>query len=64
MYILEGTRGKGEIVYYNGRAGAQFVGGNRSGAFVFASREWAERRAMCFNNYSQMHGVWFTVKAR
>lgn len=58
---IRGTTAQGEVVWFTGRAGAQFVSPNEAEAFAGYSLEGARRKAMQLNRATALHGICFVA---
>jgi hypothetical protein len=58
-YILRGLDKEGNVMYYTGRAGMDWLSYDHSKAFIYPSKELAQERAKRFNKMEPVHGYWF-----
>jgi hypothetical protein len=61
-YVLRGLDKEGNVLYYTGRAGMDWLSFDRSNAFCYPVKELAQERAKRFNKMEPVHGYWFIVQ--
>jgi hypothetical protein len=61
-YILRGLDREGNVYYYTGKAGMDWLSFERKNAFSYPTKEFAQERAKRFNKMEPVHGYWFVVQ--
>ena len=59
-YVVRGLDADGNVTFYTGRAGAEWVTPNRAEAFTY-SVDGARAKAMSFNRMTALHGLRFVA---
>ena len=62
-YYLRALDQNGSESYYTGKAGKNWISINRDDAFLYQSKEAAQRKATAFNRMTEIHGLRFIVLA-
>lgn len=58
-YYLRAIDAYGNESFYNGKAGPQWLTKNRGEAFLYQTKEAAQRKAIMFNRAIELHGLRF-----
>jgi hypothetical protein len=61
-YILRALDKEGNILFYTGKAGMDWLAYDRANAFRYHYREVALMKSKNFNRMEPVHGYWFTVQ--
>jgi hypothetical protein len=60
-YILRGLNADGDEFFYTGRAGSGWISKDRNEAFGYWTEQMARGKAMSFNQFCPLHGLWFVA---
>jgi hypothetical protein len=58
-YILRALDKEGNVMFYTGKAGMDWLSPYKYEAFEFAAKMVANRKATNFNRMEPVHGYWF-----
>jgi hypothetical protein len=61
-YILRALDKEGNILFYTGKTGMDWLTYNRGDAFAYFNRDLALQKSTNFNRMEPVHGYWFTVQ--
>lgn len=61
-YILRALDKEGNVMFYTGKAGMNWLTYDRSDAFSYPSKKLAQERAKRFNKMEPVHGYWFIAQ--
>lgn len=59
VYILRSIDLDGNVGYYTGKAGQEWVSPRKADAFGYNTLEGARNKAARFNEFEPIHGLWF-----
>jgi hypothetical protein len=59
MYTLRARDREGNVMYYTGKAGMDWMTFDPKNAFCYPSKKLAQERAKRFNKMEPVHGYWF-----
>jgi hypothetical protein len=62
-YILRGLNANGGEFFYTGKAGSGWVSKDKKEAFGYWTEQMARGKAMSFNQFCPLHGLWFVAMA-
>lgn len=58
-YVLRGLNRDGDTFWYTGKAGDGWISQDQALAFTYGTLHLARNKAMGFNRYCPLHGLWF-----
>jgi hypothetical protein len=61
-YILRALDKEGNVMFYTGKAGMNWLSCYKYEAFEFAAKMAANRKAINFNKMEPVHGYWFIAQ--
>jgi hypothetical protein len=61
-YILRALDKEGNIHFYTGKAGMEWMSSYRESAFRYATEQAALWKSKSFNRMEPVHGYWFIVQ--
>lgn len=64
MYVLRAYDRAGDVGYYTGKAGPEWVSNKVESAFIYENVDGALTKARTFNRIAPAHGLSFRVEAK